>query len=172
MNSGDRMPFYGFFTSSDGKVAIVALTARQWKDLCEIIGRPGMATDRKFDTIISQIHNHEEAVLLIEEWTCRHPSDEIVRVLESRKIPCGIAYSCEQVNRDGNLEKRGMFSKVSHEKYGEIDVPGIPFTFSDMSGSVRCPAPELGEHNRFILEQWLGLSNDRIDELYQKGVIA
>lgn len=172
MNSGDRMPFYGFFRTSDGKVAIVALTTRQWKDLCEIIGSPEMAKDRKFDNIISQIHNHKEAVARIEEWTCRHASDEIIRTLESKKVPCGTAYSCEQVNSDDNLMQRGMFTKVSHEAFGEIDVPGIPFRFSDTPGSIRCPAPQLGEHNRFILEQWLGLSKEKIDELYEQGVIA
>ncbi|HQH99785.1 MAG TPA: CoA transferase [Deltaproteobacteria bacterium] len=172
MNSSDRMPFYGFFKATDGKVAIVALTARQWKDLSGIIGRPEMATDQKFNNIISQIHNHKEAVDLIEEWTCRHSSDEIIRVLESKKIPCGIAYSSEQVNADENLRQRGMFTKVTHEAFGEIDVPGVPFKFSDTPGSVRRPAPKLGEHNRIILEQRLGLSKDEIDHLYEKGVIA
>ena len=69
LNSSDRMPFYGFFKAKDGKVAIVSLTARQWKDLTEIIGRPEMAEDPKFSNLIAQIHNHEEAVELIEEWT-------------------------------------------------------------------------------------------------------
>ena len=35
LNSPNRMPFYGFFKSKDSKVAIVALTARQWKNLSE-----------------------------------------------------------------------------------------------------------------------------------------
>lgn len=59
MNSSDHMPFYGFFKSKDGKVAIVSVTARQWKTLSEVIGRPEMVTDPKFNNIISQIHNHE-----------------------------------------------------------------------------------------------------------------
>ena len=42
LNSQDRMPFYGFFKSMDGKVAIVAMTPRQWKDLSETIGRPDL----------------------------------------------------------------------------------------------------------------------------------
>jgi len=172
MNSSDRMPFYGFFRATDGKVAIVALTTRQWKDLSEIIGRPEMTEERKFNNIISQIHNHKEAVALIEEWTCRRSSDEIIRTLESRKIPCGTAYSSAQVNVDENLTQRGMFTKVSHGAFGDIDVPGVPFKFSETPGSVRFPAPQLGKHNRMILEQLLGLSKDEVDGLYEKGVIA
>jgi len=171
LNSSDRMPFYGFFRAKDGKVAIVSLTARQWKDLTEIVGRPEMAEDAKFSNIISQIHNHEEAVRRIEEWTVVHTSQEIISILEGKKIPCGIAYTSAQVNDDENLRQRGMFQRVHHARYGDIDVPGFPFKFSDASGSIRMPAPGLGEHNRFILEQWLGYTSDEVQELYERGTI-
>jgi len=171
LNSSDRMPFYGFFKAKEGKVAIVALTARQWKDLTEIIGRPEMSEDPRFSDVIAQIHNHEEAVRLIEEWTSVRTSQEIISVLEGKRIPCGIAYTSAQVNDDENLRQRGMFQKVHHEKYGDIDIPGFPFKFSDASGSIRMPAPSLGEHSRFILEQWLGYPSDKVKELFEGGTI-
>ncbi len=172
LNSSDRMPFYGFFKARDGKVAVVALTARQWKDLAEIIGHPEMASDPRFSNLLVQIHNHEEAVRLIERWTSTRTSREVISILESRKIPCGIAYTVAQVNHDENLKQREMFQKVHHEKYGDVDVPGFPFKFSQTSGSIRMPAPGLGEHSRFILEQWLGYTSDEVRELYKKGIIV
>ena len=171
LNSSDRMPFYGFFKAKDGKVAIVSLTARQWRDLSEIIGRPEMAGDPKFSNLIAQIHNHEEAVELIEEWTTGRTSQEIISILETKKIPCGIAYTSAQVNDNENLKQREMFRRVHHEKYGDIDIPGFPFKFSDASGSIRMPAPGLGEHSRFILEHWLGYTSEEVQALYGKGII-
>jgi crotonobetainyl-CoA:carnitine CoA-transferase CaiB-like acyl-CoA transferase len=171
LNSSDRMPFYGFFKAKDGKVAIVSITARQWKDLVEIIGRPEMASDPKFFNLLAQIHNHEEAVGLIEKWTAAHTSQEILSILESKKIPCGIAYTTTQVNEDENLKQRGMFGRVYHEKYGDIDIPGFPFKLSDTSAAIRMPAPGLGEHSRLILEQWLGYTSDEVQKLYKKGTI-
>jgi crotonobetainyl-CoA:carnitine CoA-transferase CaiB-like acyl-CoA transferase len=171
LNSSDRMPFYGFFKARDGKVAIVSLTARQWKDLTKIIGHPEMASDPKFSNLIAQIHNHEEAVSLIEEWTTAHTSQEIIIILESKKIPCGIAYTTAQVNDDENLKQRGMFRRVYHQKYGDIDIPGFPFKVSDVSVHIRMPAPGLGEHSRLILEQWLGYTSDEVQELYERGTI-
>lgn len=171
LNSPDRMPFYGFFKSQDGKVAIVALTTRQWKTLSEIIGHPEMATDPKFNNVISQIHNHEEAVNLIEKWTTKQTSAEIIKILESKKIPCGIAYTSEQVNQDENLKQRRMFQKISHKQFGDIDIPGFPFKFSETEGSLRMPAPGLGEHSRFILEKWLDYSPDDVDQFYDSKII-
>ena len=172
LNSPDRMPFYGFFKSKDGKVAIVSTTSRQWKDLTEIIGRPEMATDPKFSNYLVQIHNHEEAVRLIEAWTSAHTSQEIISVLEGKKIPCGIAYTIEKVNTDENLKQRGMFQQVHHERYGDIDIPGFPFKFSAAEGSIRMPAPGLGEHSRLILEQWLGYTSAEVQELYKRKIIV
>ncbi len=171
MNSSDRMPFYGFFKSKDGKVAIVSVTARQWKTLAEVLGRPEMVTDPKFNNVISQIHNHEEAVALIEEWTSLHRSQEIIEILEDKKIPCGIAYTNEQVNQDENLKARGMFQKVNHRQFGDIDIPGFPYKFSEAHGSIRMPAPALGEHSRFILKEWLSYSSGEIDKLYKDKII-
>jgi len=171
LNSSDRMPFYGFFKSRDGKVAIVALTARQWKDLTEIIGRPEMASDPRFGNIIVQIRNHGEAVSLIEEWTARHKSEEIITLLEERKIPCGIAYTSDQVNTDPNLELRDMFRTVDHAEFGPVDVPGFPFKFSEAEGSLRMAAPGLGEHTKLILGEWLGYSDDEVKALYEARVV-
>ncbi|MBP7585641.1 MAG: CoA transferase [Spirochaetes bacterium] len=171
LNSADRMPFYGFFKSRNGKVAIVSITARQWKDFAETMGRPELAADPKFSNLIVQIQNHDEAVRIIEEWTSARDSAEIIALLEKRKIPCGIAYTSDQVNADPNLELRGMFQKVSHAEYGDIDVPGIPFRFSESEGSLRMPAPGLGEHSRLVLEKWLGYPSGDVDALFEKKVV-
>lgn len=172
LNSTDRMPFYGFFRSKNGKVAIVALTTRQWKDLTQIIGKPEMASDPKFDNIIVQIKNHREAVSFIEQWTETKTSEEIIAILEQKKIPCGIAYTSWQVNHDSNLQMRKMFQKVEHSQFGTIDIPGFPFKFSECEQNIRMPAPALGEHTRFILEQKLGYSSQQVDELYRDNIVV
>jgi crotonobetainyl-CoA:carnitine CoA-transferase CaiB-like acyl-CoA transferase len=171
LNSPDRMPFYGFFKSKDSKVAIVSTTIRQWKDLMEVIGRPELVSDPKFSNLIVQIHNHKEAVDIIEEWTTAHTSQEIISTLERKKIPCGIAYNCDQVNEDENLKRRGMFMKVHQKKFGDIDIPGFPFQFSEITGSIRMPAPSLGEHSKEILENRLGYAPDEVRKLFEKGIV-
>ena len=171
LNSQDRMPFYGFFQARDGKVAIVALTPRQWKDLAHITGHGELLEDARFANLVSQIHHHAEAVSLIEEWTTRHDAHAIVALLEKKKIPCGIAYTVDQVNRDENLEARGMFAQVEHPAFGTIDVPGIPFKFALTPGAITQAAPLLGEHTRTVLSDWLGYSPAEIAALYDDTIV-
>lgn len=172
LNSSDRMPFYGFFKSKNGKVAIVAITRRQWQDLAQVVECPALLTDPGFSNLIAQIHNHERAVALIEAWTSRHTSEKIVTLLEGKKIPCGIAYDADGVNNDDNLRMRGMYATVTHSSMGTINVPGIPYKFSGTPGRMERAAPSLGEHNRHILGTWLEYSSDEIEMLEKEGVIS
>jgi crotonobetainyl-CoA:carnitine CoA-transferase CaiB-like acyl-CoA transferase len=48
---------------------------------------------------------------------------------------------------------------------------GVPVRLSETPGSVRMPAPELGQHTEQILTDLLGYDWDRISELRKKGVI-
>jgi crotonobetainyl-CoA:carnitine CoA-transferase CaiB-like acyl-CoA transferase len=44
--------------------------------------------------------------------------------------------------------------------------------FSRTPGSIRMPAPCLGEHNRYVLGEMLGFSEEEIDELEELGIIG
>ncbi|OPZ52739.1 MAG: formyl-coenzyme A transferase [Deltaproteobacteria bacterium ADurb.BinA014] len=91
--------------------------------------------------------------------------------MERKKIPCGIAYTTEQVNKDENLKSRGMFQKVHHRQFGDIDIPGFPYKFSETEGIIRMPAPALGEHSKFILEKWLDYSSEKIEAFFKAKVV-
>ena len=61
--------------------------------------------------------------------------------------------------------------KIFHKQFDKIDIPGFPFKFSEIEGKLRMPAPGLGEHNRLILEQWLGYSPEEVKDLYNSKII-
>jgi crotonobetainyl-CoA:carnitine CoA-transferase CaiB-like acyl-CoA transferase len=54
---------------------------------------------------------------------------------------------------------------------GTIKMTGPPVRMSDTPGSVRSPAPLLGEHTEQVLRERLALSDTEIARLYQVGVI-
>jgi CoA:oxalate CoA-transferase len=48
---------------------------------------------------------------------------------------------------------------------------GCPLKLSETPGCIRGYAPMLGEHNRDILKNLLGRSDESIDRLYQEDVV-
>jgi formyl-CoA transferase len=41
---------------------------------------------------------------------------------------------------------------------------------SDTPGSIRTPAPELGQHNEEVYKNLLGLSDEQLAEMKEKGI--
>ena len=48
---------------------------------------------------------------------------------------------------------------------------GAPWKLSGDGVGVRRPAPLLGEHNRYVLGDILGMSDEEIEELTKAGVL-
>jgi formyl-CoA transferase len=73
-------------------------------------------------------------------------------------------YECPQ------LEARDMFHEFDfvgrHFRF-----PGDPVKLSDVPPSPGLPPPRLGEHNRQVLHDLLGLTASEVDALSAEGVI-
>jgi CoA:oxalate CoA-transferase len=82
-----------------------------------------------------------------------------------------VLYASETV-KDPQFIARNMLVEVDHPKLGRIKVMNFPVKFSETPGEVRTAAPLLGQHNREILKNYLGYSDEEIMQLLKEGVIA
>ncbi|MCZ6853652.1 MAG: CoA transferase, partial [Gammaproteobacteria bacterium] len=61
--------------------------------------------------------------------------------------------------------------EIDHPNHGATQMVGIPVRLSKTPGSVREPAPELGQHTEDVLLNVLGWDWDRISALNDAEVI-
>ncbi len=71
---------------------------------------------------------------------------------------------------DPHLQARDAFVAVDHPELGRLELVGAPWKMSDYDMPTR-HAPLLGEHNAYVLQELLGLSESQVAELRQKDVI-
>jgi CoA:oxalate CoA-transferase len=55
---------------------------------------------------------------------------------------------------------------------GKVKVVGVPVKLSETPGSVRAPAPLLGQHTDEVLREYLGMHDTEISALRQASVIG
>ena len=55
---------------------------------------------------------------------------------------------------------------------GKVKIVGVPVKLSETPGSVREPAPLLGQHTDEVLRTYLGMGEAEIAALRQAGVIG
>jgi len=70
-----------------------------------------------------------------------------------------------------HLRARGYWSAVPADGSDSLIYPGPPFRLSATPWRIRRPAPRLGEHNREVYVEELGLSEEELVALRQHGVI-
>ena len=87
-------------------------------------------------------------------------------------IPVGAINTIDQVVEHPQVKARDMIVESDHPVAGRVKSVGVPVKLSDTPGSVREPAPLLGQHTDEVLQQYLGMSDADIASLRQAGVIG
>lgn len=173
-----RGPYYpwvapaGYFKGKEHYICIVCVTPENWQNLCQVMGRPGLAEDPRFDTVDKRIQNIEELAAIIEEWMASLPSDEeIVRRLDEVRVPVAPVLSIEEVLREPHIVERGAVRKIVDRVAGEFVIPGFPLHFSLFPENLPLEAPLLGEHNAEVLGKYLGYTPEQVRALEAEGVL-
>jgi benzylsuccinate CoA-transferase BbsF subunit len=182
-NRGNRHPIYAphgaypckepALSQSKGEdewVTIAVTSDGEWRGLCEVMGRPELADDSRYEDVLSRHKRHGELDGIISEWTRDRDAYEVTQALQAKGIAAAPVLTGEGIFNDPHYQERGLLELVDHPSTGPYFLPGIAWKMSKSPGSVRWPSPRLGEHNRRIFGELLGMSEQAIDELDANGV--
>jgi crotonobetainyl-CoA:carnitine CoA-transferase CaiB-like acyl-CoA transferase len=121
--------------------------------MAHAIGADALVDDPRFASNKGRMENREA---LVEEMTPifrTRSTDEWLTILEDAGIPAGPVLSITEMHGDPQTLARDMVVTLDHPVAGATKAIGLPVKFSDTPGSVRRPAPLLGEHTREILAE-------------------
>jgi CoA:oxalate CoA-transferase len=162
----------GIFNGKGCPILIMASTEHQFGYLCRAMGQPELPRDPRFKSNADRMANVEELKRIIQQWFDSMPGDdEIFRLFDEYRVPYAPVLNIEQAIAHPHLRENEIVRTVSDRFLGEFDVPGFPLRFSEYPRHPQLDAPTLGEHNRSILNEYLGYSRERIDALEREGVL-
>jgi len=162
----------GIFKARGGYV-VIAVLVHQWELFAQVIGRPELATDPRFNTNERRAENRFALVEIIETWLQSFPTcEEPLAILESVRILSAPVLDIAQAINHPQLKARGAMQEVPHPGLGPVALPKSPFRFSETTVEIRSRAPLLGEHNERVLTRYLSYSADKIAALTQAGVLV
>jgi crotonobetainyl-CoA:carnitine CoA-transferase CaiB-like acyl-CoA transferase len=162
---------YQALRTRDGYLTIGGNNQRLWQRLCQVIEREELVADERFADNDARMAHRDELVCELEASLAGRDTVEWVEAFLEAGVPAGPLMDYGQVVEDPHTLAREMVAQVEHPVEGLMKTLGIPMKLSDTPGSVRRPAPLLGEHTAELLAE-LGLSEARVAELREKGVVA
>jgi len=152
----------------DRWVAISVENDPQWRRLCALAAFP-----RELSTLCLVERQAEEDRIdgLIEGWTRGRKRGEVVAELCREGVVAAPVADARDLALDPFLEARGFWAELDHPAVGRRRYPGLPIRMSATPATWRRAAPCLGEHNREVLIEVLGLPAARVDALERAGIL-
>ena len=157
----------------DQWVAISVRTDEEWWEMCEAMQMPQLAHNPRFETLPSRLRNQDELDDIIERWTCQASRYHVAQLLQERGVPAGPVLDCGADAYDNpHLQDRDYFQVVDQPDAGTHLLSGQIWKMANRPEVRHGPAPGLGQHNRQILGDLVGISSDALDNMEREQVIG
>jgi crotonobetainyl-CoA:carnitine CoA-transferase CaiB-like acyl-CoA transferase len=157
------------FATRDGYIALTPYTDANWRELCDLVGRPDVLEDPCFASLAIRINNVAHVNARLGEICATRTTDELMSLLKTSNVPHGPVNSMEDLLTNEQLLATGYWKEFDHPSEGRIRSPDVASTFSRTPGSIQRLQPRLGEHSVEILGEF-GLAPDEIERLVASGV--
>jgi CoA:oxalate CoA-transferase len=161
----------GVFKAREGYVFIV-VQQHEIQRLWRAMGRPELGSDPRFATNRDRIKNGDALKQIIEDWLQSCPDrDSAIAAMDRERVPCAPVYKLAETMAHPHMRQRKTVRRVKDATLGELEIPGMPVKFSAWPDRTDVKASRLGADNDAVLRDVLGLSSERIANLYADGVL-
>jgi succinyl-CoA---D-citramalate CoA-transferase len=155
----------GFF------VCIVAGSDANFSRLCAAMGQPELAADPRFATLAERASRGDLINGMVADWTSTLSAEEITVRCVAHDVPIGTAYSAADIFNDPHMAARGDLVAVDDPVIGPVRQQAPFPRLARQPTPVPSGAPRLGEHNRQVWCDLVGLSEAELDDLVARGVL-
>jgi len=165
-------PLARMYTTKDGRLVWLTClqAAKYWPSMCEVVGRPELATDPRFADHESLFANGKEAADILDEIFASATLEEWrVRLADFTGQWAVVQHTLEAAN-DPQSVANGYIQECQTAAGVPFHLAAAPVQF-DEQPAVPGRSPEFNEHGDAILGE-LGLDTDAILDLKVRGVVA
>jgi crotonobetainyl-CoA:carnitine CoA-transferase CaiB-like acyl-CoA transferase len=153
-------------------LALSVTSDAQWQALVDLLRRPAWATDPALGSHAGRRAAHDRIDEALRSWAADRELAATVEALLAVGVPAAPLVDPRTSHTHPQMTARGFYETLVHPVAGTHPVATVPFRYRSVDRWLRTPAPTLGQHNREILTDVLGLGDAEVDALEAEGVIG
>ncbi|MGA2396492.1 MAG: CoA transferase [Steroidobacteraceae bacterium] len=163
-----EMAPHGLYPCADGEwISIAVQSDQEWRALCEAMEQSTLVyADARARRLNVHALDHTLAA-----WTRTRSAGALAGDLQRRGVAAFKSLNSIDLVSDATLWERGFYSHVTDHAQRSIPIVGAPWRMSATPASIARAAPNLGEHNDYVLGELLGLSVEKRQRLVAEKVI-
>jgi len=159
------------YQCKDGKyVGLSASIQKMTERLFRVIGRPDLIDDARYRSNADRLENAAELDAIIGAFIAQRTQAENVAFFEAADVTIGPIYDTAQIVEDPHVIERELIADYPDDQMGELPMHHVVPRLLGTPGSIRTPAPRLGQHSRSILAE-VGIDDAAYAKLQAAGVV-
>jgi formyl-CoA transferase/CoA:oxalate CoA-transferase len=163
---------YQTFRTQTKDLALAVGSDKLWRLFCPLMGLDEMLDDPRYATNPARVQHRDSLIPRLQDVFLTKSYEEWEALLLAKGIPMGAINTIDQVVEHPQVQARDMIVENEHPVAGKVRVVGVPVKLSSTPGSVRTPAPLLGQHTDEVLRTYLSMPEAEIAALHQQGVLG
>jgi succinate---hydroxymethylglutarate CoA-transferase len=162
---------YGTYEAKDAWMALGANNDRQFRILCERLGRRDLFEDLRYKTNPQRVEHREILDAEISSMIREKTVDEWIKLLDGSGLAYGPVNTIERAFAHPQIQAREMVQAVHHSALNDEMLFGIgpPVKFSESNPKIRHGAPLLGQNTDEVLAE-IGYSREDIRQFKEDSV--
>ena len=151
----DMAPHNCYRCAGGDWISIAVADEVQWRALCEVLGAPALAEDVRYAGMPARLEHTDALDADLAQLTSSHDAAQLAHRLRSAGVPSSKSATSLDVIGDQLLWDRELYRFVSDHREGQRPIVAAPWRMSVAPTQIERGAPDLGEHNDYVLHEIL-----------------
>lgn len=166
-------PWGVFPTKGDDDWAVVTVRGNDdWAKLCTVMGRDDLAKDPALADRDGRIANSERVDAAVTDWLAGQTAHDAMMTLQKAGVPAAQMLRVSEMAAFDYYKQRNFTRVDSHPLIAEpFRAERSPVLSELMPEPPNKPAPQMGEHTREVVKEWLNLPDSEIEALVEQEIL-
>ncbi|MFC2059252.1 CaiB/BaiF CoA transferase family protein [Chloroflexota bacterium] len=152
----------------DKWVSIAVTNEREWQGLCQALGNPKWAQDKRFKDMHNRKQNEDELDHCIEECTSKLDQYDVMYRLQRNGVAAAPSLDTIDIANGPHYKARDVWARPITDE-NQI-IAGVQWKLSRSTGGIYRAAPPLGRDRDYVFCELLGMTRAEIAMLDQQGI--
>ena len=173
MRAGNRLanapaPVVNTYQAGDG--TWITVTSGTPRSITKVAALLGESAD-EYDTVEKQASKKERLDQLLREYIGARDHDTVLADMISAEVTASRIYSAQDICEDETYRERGTVIEIEDPDLGTVRMQAALPKMANHGGTVWRTGGKLGEDNDLVYREFLGLADDELAGLRDRGVI-
>ena len=165
---------YRMYETAAGWICVAARFEPEWKNFCDVVGRPELARDPKYGSHFERTDYRDELATVLEPIFKTRTAPQWFDLLDRAGVPCEVSnegYWRKFLQDEWCLSSGRVAEYYQGNLFGKLRQFGKTIRFSQTPQFIQGPPPRIGEDTQKILTE-LGYDAAQQAALKESGIIT